>query len=173
VANKLMIVAHPDDEIIFGGAQLIREKGWKVVCVTNANNRIRAREFAKVMKSVGADYEMWNYRDTYSYKFDSKSLKKDLRRLIEQNLFQKVVTHSVSGEYGHPQHKVIASIVRNLVKRDLYVFSLGQRKLPMPLLVKKKKLLKMYSSQKRTIWQLSRDHQLNHYINNECIVRVK
>ncbi len=168
-----MIVAHPDDETIFGGAQLIREKGWKVVCITNAKNRKRAREFAKAMKLVGADYEMWNYRDTYSYKFDSKSLKKDLRRLIEQNRFKKIVTHSLLGEYGHPQHKVIAKIMHNIVKHGLYVFSLGRSKLPKPLLVKKKKLLNVYVSQKRTIRELNRDHKLYNYVTNERFLRVK
>ena len=35
-AKKLMVVAHPDDETIFGGAQLIREPNqWEVLVITN------------------------------------------------------------------------------------------------------------------------------------------
>lgn len=173
MANKLMVVAHPDDETIFGGAQLIQEKGWKVVCVTNANNRRRAREFVKTMKLVGADFEIWNYRDTYSYNFDRRSLKRDLCRLVKQNRFKKVVTHNSLGEYGHPQHQVIANIMRNTVKQGLYVFSCDKKKLPKHILAKKKKLLQGYLSQKRTIEKLCMDKQLLKYINNEYIQRIK
>ena len=35
--DKLMIVAHRDDETIFGGNELLSEKGWKVIAVEPAN----------------------------------------------------------------------------------------------------------------------------------------
>ena len=43
--NKVMIVAHPDDELIFGGAELIQNKGYKVICITNQDNIQRKKEF--------------------------------------------------------------------------------------------------------------------------------
>jgi hypothetical protein len=55
-----MIVAHPDDEVLFGGSQLITEKNWKVVCVTNGNNTKRSFEFGSVMKLLNLDYEIWD-----------------------------------------------------------------------------------------------------------------
>ena len=46
LCTKLMIVAHPDDELIFGGAELIKHgPDYKVVCITNKNNKIRSSEF--------------------------------------------------------------------------------------------------------------------------------
>ena len=39
-AKRLMIVAHPDDETIWGGAHL-SEGGYLVVCLTNGNNQTR------------------------------------------------------------------------------------------------------------------------------------
>jgi mannosyltransferase OCH1-like enzyme len=33
--DKLMVVAHPDDELLFGGLAILREPGWKVICITN------------------------------------------------------------------------------------------------------------------------------------------
>ena len=36
--DKLMIVTHPDDELIFGGRLLLDKKGWKVVCITNGSD---------------------------------------------------------------------------------------------------------------------------------------
>ena len=44
--NKLMIVAHPDDETIWGGGHLL-EGGYFVVCITNGENEIRKEEFVK------------------------------------------------------------------------------------------------------------------------------
>ncbi|GMA61318.1 PIG-L family deacetylase [Alicyclobacillus fastidiosus] len=123
MAKRLMVVAHPDDEIIFGRAHLLKQKNWKVVCVTNGYNKTRAKEFAKVMKRIGAEYEIWNYKDTYSYRFNRGGLKRDLQKLVRRNRFKKVVTHGVQGEYGHPQHKVIGQIMRKIVKRNLYAFS--------------------------------------------------
>lgn len=36
--DSLMVVAHPDDETIWGGAHLLKGK-YVVVCITNGNNR--------------------------------------------------------------------------------------------------------------------------------------
>jgi len=155
MGDKLMVVAHPDDETIFGGSHLLREKNWTVICITNGDNRRRAREFAQLMTLVGADYEMWNYRDTYSYHFNSVALKRDLCRLIQERPFEKVVSHGLCGEYGHPQHKAIARIMRNIVPHNLYAFSIGKIQLPQNMINKKKKLLVVYRSQKRTIQELS------------------
>ena len=43
-----MIVAHPDDETIWGGGHLLQDD-YLVICLTNGNNQIRAKEFEKVM----------------------------------------------------------------------------------------------------------------------------
>ena len=40
--DSLMVVAHPDDETIWGGAHLLKGK-YVVVCITNGNNRTRRR----------------------------------------------------------------------------------------------------------------------------------
>jgi LmbE family N-acetylglucosaminyl deacetylase len=49
--NKLMIVAHPDDELVFGGAELIKYgEQYKVVCISYKNDKIRSKEFQNVMK---------------------------------------------------------------------------------------------------------------------------
>ena len=58
-----MIVSHPDDESIFGGAALLREQGWKVICLTNGNDKIRSKEFCEEMKIAGASYEIWDHPD--------------------------------------------------------------------------------------------------------------
>lgn len=169
MADKLMVVAHPDDEIIFGGAHLLTGKRWKVICVTNSSDRRRAREFSYAMQLVGADYEIWNYEDSYSSKFNQRALMKDLQRVVRQNKFKKIVTHNLRGEYGHPQHKAIARIMHKIVKSNLYVFAIGNNKLPQDLLDQKKIMMGIYFSQRKTISELP----LSVYVNRESFKRVK
>jgi LmbE family N-acetylglucosaminyl deacetylase len=145
--SKLMIVAHPDDEILFGGAPLIQEKGWLVVCVTNGNHPVRSKEFERAMKAVGAEYEMWSYEDRWGGAFDRKDLKKDIRKLLAEKPVSKVVTHGLGGEYGHTQHIALSRLLHDIVKENLYVFELSDRELEPAVLAKKLALLKYYKSQ--------------------------
>ena len=46
-----MIVAHPDDETIWGGSHLINGN-YTVLCITNGNNKKRKKEFMKVMEKT-------------------------------------------------------------------------------------------------------------------------
>ncbi|NUU74909.1 PIG-L family deacetylase [Paenibacillus xylanilyticus] len=146
--NKLMIVAHPDDEIIFGGAQLIKGKGWKVICVTNGKNKVRAREFRKAMKDVGAEYEMWSYKDKWEGDFNRKALKKDIAQVLQANpQITMIVTHNKKGEYGHTQHRALHQVVRELAQEKMYIFKRSKYKLPEDLIKQKHKILKRYRSQ--------------------------
>lgn len=169
MADKLMVVAHPDDEMVFGGAHLLRERKWKVICVTNRSNRIRSNEFVKVMQRVGAEYEIWDYEDAYEGSFNWKGLQQDLLRVIGFNRYKKVVTHSLRGEYGHPQHKAIAKLMREMIPCNLHVFALGKQKIPQKMLLQKRQVLNLYVSQRQTLDEL----QLDKYINREYFVRVK
>ena len=43
--DKLMIVAHPDDEALFGGAELLTHSDeYKVVVVDECHNEVRKKE---------------------------------------------------------------------------------------------------------------------------------
>ena len=47
--KKVMIVAHPDDETLWGGANLYKDNFF-VVCITNAYNLKRSRDFRELIK---------------------------------------------------------------------------------------------------------------------------
>ncbi|GAB7387087.1 hypothetical protein BSNK01_09230 [Bacillaceae bacterium] len=147
MCNKLMVVAHPDDESIFGGALLLKRKGWKVVCATNGDDERRRNEFKKAMEYVGAKHEIWNYKDKWKGDFDRKSLRQDIQRLLTGKKYDMVVTHGLQGEYGHTQHIALAEIVHRLVRKNLYSFAVSEEILALTLLRKKLKLLKYYKSQ--------------------------
>jgi len=176
-ADNLMIVAHPDDEIIFGGHLLVRNPlGYKVVCVSSGLDPIRKSEFISVMSELGiVDYEIWNYDDALYTPFPHK-LTDELRKVIFERKWNKIITHNPMGEYGHPQHRDLHLKVKSITN-DFYVFCKNPHKLDEKTLVRKKELLKLYPSQHEIIyqlevkngrWYLSNDERSN-YIQNSDI----
>ena len=116
--DKIMIIAHPDDEIFWGYESLINETGWKIICLTNGNNDFRRKSFIKVMEALNAQYEIWNHTDSYRIPFSEKE-KKEISQKLNEHInhpkIKKVVTHSPNGEYGHISHIQISKIVTNTI----------------------------------------------------------
>ena len=50
--TKLMIVAHPDDETLWGGSHLI-DSDYLVVCMSNGWYKKRSSDFERVMNQTG------------------------------------------------------------------------------------------------------------------------
>jgi GlcNAc-PI de-N-acetylase len=144
-----MVVAHPDDESLFGGAQLL-EGGWKVICVTNGYHSVRRLEFEKAMKFTNSDFEIWNYYDQQGLPLDDYCIREDIRRVINSQDWYKVVTHNEYGEYGHKHHIQIHNILKSMMERRLWTFDLNQI-IPLPQSVweNKLKLIQIYQSQKQ------------------------
>jgi LmbE family N-acetylglucosaminyl deacetylase len=145
--SKLMIVAHPDDESIFGGEALLSCCGWTVVCVTGASNARRRNEFMAAMHRVRANYTMLDHADEAdSGNFDPR-LEQTLIHLLAEFPYELIVTHNRRGEYGHPQHRALHRIVRGIAgDRPVYVFETDWWAKPR-LSVQKELLLKQYRSE--------------------------
>ena len=118
----LMVVAHPDDETIFGGTDLFLSSRVHVVCMTNANNAVRVKELQRVAAglctaagpSVTVQLLTWctatASRDAVLQAVTSQHQAALLR-------FTRVVSHASDGEYGHPQHKATHAIARDVAVR--------------------------------------------------------
>lgn len=120
--DSLMIVAHPDDETIWGGAHLLEGK-YVVVCITNGNNRTRRKEFSKVMKETHSIGIMLSYPDKTKGERDNwdtcrDKIQEDLNQMIGKKQWDTIVTHNPDGEYGHIHHKMTSSIT-TAVTQDL------------------------------------------------------
>lgn len=166
--SKLMVVAHPDDESLFGGGQLIMEGGWKVVCITNGDNPVRRAEFGMVMVITNSRYEMWSYRDEQFTPLNEDGLKRDLSRVVAEQEWEKIVTHNEAGEYGHIHHQQIHRLMKELVREDLWTFNFdGPYSLPEDVWEAKVDLVSMYESQKH----ICDEHIKN--VRNERITRGK
>lgn len=126
--NNLMIVAHPDDETLFGGSHLISDR-YLVVCLTNAKS-YRAADFHKAMDIAECERIMLSYPDTqeipgeklkydpgYSWDYDQLAIQNDINLLLHYKKWDTVVTHNPEGEYGHFHHKKVNKYTTALYKK--------------------------------------------------------
>ena len=161
--NKLMIVAHPDDETIWGGNHLLKSN-YLVVCITCGNNKIRAKEINKALEYSNDKLVILNYPDKVlgkrsNWKDNYEDIKKDIKKILEYKSWDFVVTHNPDGEYGHIHHKMTSKIVSSIYHKDnLYYFGKyykkedinkidKENKLSNKELKDKKKMLDVYKSQ--------------------------
>ncbi len=167
-AQNLMIVAHPDDEILFGGGHIL-SADYLVVCITCGINKIRVHEFQRVMKETDDQYIMLGYPDKVlnirsNWKDERPFIYEDLYKILSLKQWNLIVTHNSNGEYGHYHHimtnQIVTEVYNDLNKsEDLYFFGkyYTKSKLSMlevkpdriddDLLKKKTQLLDSYKSQ--------------------------
>jgi hypothetical protein len=148
--KNLIVVAHPDDEILWFGEFLINHtRDTKVLCITNASSSERSSEFLKVMKEVKCEYEMWDFQDRDVLNIYSIDLQNQLAIAITN--YANVYTHSLSGEYGHPQHILLYHCLYQIPNINLFITNLynltgriSQRKYELLDMYKKQKVTKFY-----------------------------
>lgn len=168
--NKLMIVAHPDDETIFAGGMLLKENGWKVVVVTdgggdNNDSEERKQEFINVMNHLNIkEYEILGFKDDMNnVLYDENEVENKLRKIIDSKKWSKIITHNKDGEYGHIVHKSVHNIVKKIVP-TASVFSLSNDKLDDKTFELKINILSLYKSQNTNLPGFER------YLTNEGLI---
>ena len=172
--NKLVIIAHPDDELIFYGSHLIRDNNNKVICLTNANNS-RYNEFKKLMTKLDCGYIIMDHKDDSRIKHIKPEYKDYLYRYIKTNKhkLKRITTHNVLGEYGHNFHKAISEVVYTICRdlkllHKLYYFSFSKRKLSDSIIKEKYELMKeYYPSQYKVLDKL----EIKQYMENESSIQ--
>lgn len=132
----LVIIAHPDDETVWMGGTLIRnKKNWNttIISLCRINDRDRAPKFKKVCKLLRAKCFLSNLEDKKLMPIDKQKIKKHLLKLTDKN-YDYIFTHGKNGEYGHIRHKEIHMAVKELLKdnliksRKVFFFSYKKRK---------------------------------------------
>ena len=120
--NKLVIVAHPDDESIFAGD--ILDQNTYIICVTDGNyhnNRnIRLRELTNISIKTGSKFEFWDKYPNKHWKDKNEWNISIQNECIDDliNIFEKfsnienIYTHNEVGEYGHIDHIMVNKIVK-------------------------------------------------------------
>jgi LmbE family N-acetylglucosaminyl deacetylase len=116
----LMIVAHPDDEVLFGMPDLMFAQSLHVICLTNASNPQRAAEFRAVIEHLQQHVHVREsvVGTILDFPDGKRKIWRDLHALASScvasiasrdvsmsGAFDVLVTHGADGEYGHVQHK--------------------------------------------------------------------
>lgn len=122
--NKIMIVTHPDDEMIWGGAHLI-EDDYFVVCVTCGMDDYRVKEFQKSMEQTGEKFVMLEYprkvdpglKREFNW-IATSYLTQDIENILNLKKWDMIVTHNPEGEYGHKYHILTSQVVTSLVSES-------------------------------------------------------
>ena len=166
--ENVMIVTHPDDESLWGGAHLLHEK-YLVVCMTNAYHATRHSNFNSVMQRLNQKSIILNYPDVKKYNKNGKTdfdlystseagMRKDIRTILSYKKWKKVVTHNPFGEYGKFHHQRVSAYVSSEFERlkmkdtEFYYFgkyydswmSIPGEKIPQEDLDKKNELISLY-----------------------------
>lgn len=103
----LVIVAHPDDEVLWMGGTLLRnKKNWDttVVCLTRASDTDRAPKFQKACKLLGVKGLLNDLDDENLNKHLNQKKILDILKIFSKEKFDILFTHNKNGEYGHIRH---------------------------------------------------------------------
>jgi len=113
--NCLLIVAHPDDEILWaGGLMLLHpQTRWTVITTTRKSDPDRSVKFGKVMDYLGARGIMGDLDDGPEQKpLAEKEIRKTIQSLLPLDKFDLILTHSRWGEYTrHIRHEEVSRAV--------------------------------------------------------------
>lgn len=159
----LMIVAHPDDEVVFGFRDIVHNS-VHVISLTNGDNEVRRGEFYSVMSTIGGKGDMLNYvdspEDTWADIPVEDFYRNNIMELIVKSMkYELVVSHGSDGEYGNKQHIRVHNIARNVASEMGLPFQTFRDRYRVSDYAtykdKYEKLVGLYKSQNRAIAHLA------------------
>ena len=115
-----VIVAHPDDEVLWCGGLLLSRPKWSpfVACLCRGRDPDRAPRFRRVLERLGATGAMADLDDGPDQApIPAETLQAQVLALLPARAFDLILTHSPQGEYTrHRRHEEIAEAVWALWK---------------------------------------------------------
>ena len=137
--KALVLVAHPDDCVIFASAYMDAhpEHEWTIKYLTCWRWHKRGREMSRYWRRRGIKTRYLGFKDhgrdlglNGLHTWPEQEALRVLRR--EAQGYELVLTHGAEGEYGHPHHRVVHDAVKDMAVSKVY-FSLDKTDLELPM----------------------------------------
>ena len=120
--RAVIIVAHPDDEVIWSGGLILRHPQWEwtVLSLCRADDADRRPKFERVCSVLGATGIVSDLDDSATLKAIDPEVEIGGRVLahLGGRDWDLCLTHGPNGEYGHERHKQVHRVVKMLVERE-------------------------------------------------------
>ncbi len=118
ITRAAVIVAHPDDEVLWAGGLILQhpEWDWTIVTLCRANDPDRAPRFDAVLERLAATGVMADLDDgPEQTPIDRVVIEETILSLLPETAFDLVVTHGPHGEYTrHRRHEELSRAVLHL-----------------------------------------------------------
>ena len=121
--SALVLVAHPDDEIIWLGGTIITHPRvqWTVFSLCRSDDLDREPKFRRVNKYLGVRGIITDLDDDGKLNLaGSVAVAEELiRKSLTRKRYDYIFTHGANGEYGHERHLTVHLAVNNLINKKI------------------------------------------------------
>lgn len=118
IAEVAIIVAHPDDEILWAGGTILMNPSWHlhVICLCRKSDKERSGRFFQVLKILKSEGVMGDLNDgPEQFALPEADVEQAILDLLPPLSFDLIITHNPNGEYTkHVRHEEISKAVIRL-----------------------------------------------------------
>ena len=116
-----VVVAHPDDEVLWAGGLLSRYRGFVVICCSIPfRDPERAICFFNAMRVLGHHPILLPFHEK------SADIRLEHLNYLDLTPFKNIITHNAHGEYGHLHHVQLNDYILNNFRGKIYAFGFGK-----------------------------------------------